>query len=154
MKVLIHDGFKWQAANRSYPTSSEFSELHLTYAGLGLQGFGDFLTVGHRFIEGGGPAYAIAIHITYIDPAQDNVMFVRHFLSDSQNTPTNPAGKFAEAVAKLVQAVDQPASLILQTAAIDEFRGFHEAGHYPGLGYVKKLSIKHHLELMAHFLGH
>ncbi len=32
---------------------------------------------------------------------------------------------------------------------MQEFRVLHETGHFPGLGYVKKLSIRHHLETLA-----
>ena len=65
-RILIRDGFEWRPANRDYPAVEEFSDLHVTYQMEGMTGFGDFLMVGHRFVEGGGPAYAIAIHLTYI----------------------------------------------------------------------------------------
>ena len=128
-RTLVRDGFKLQVANRDYPATEFYSDLHVTYQLEGMDGgFGDFLTVGDHYREGGGPAYAVAIHITFIDPSQDNGMYIHHFLSDSQNTPTNPAGKFAEAVAKLITAVDAENSPILETAAVAEFREFHKIG--------------------------
>lgn len=131
-----------------------FSDLHITYAMENMdRGFGDFLTVGDQYRDGGGPAYAVAIHLTYIDPSKDEQMFIHHFLSDSQNTPTNPAGKFREAVAKLIAAVDALNSPILKSNAVAEFRRFHDTGHFPGLGYVKKLSMQHHIETLADFLN-
>jgi hypothetical protein len=27
----------------------------------------------------------------------------------------------------------------------------HADGHFPGLGYVKKLSMSHHIETLAHY---
>ena len=67
-----------------------------------MSGFGDFLIVGDEYSESGGPAYTIAIHLTYIDFDQDEAMHVRHFLSDRQDTPKDPGGKFSEALTKLV----------------------------------------------------
>lgn len=147
-RVLIRDGFV-QMKNADYDRVDPFSDLHVTYPELGMQGYGDFLTVGDRFTEGGGPAYAVAIHLTYIDPNQDDEMFVYHFKSDSNETPTDPGQKFIEALSKLIAALDSGASNLSETSAIGEFRRLHQARHFPGLGYVKKLSIRHHLETLA-----
>src|SRR3546814_6797061 len=76
----------------------EFSDLHVTYGDHGMAGFGDFLIVGDVYSEGGGPAYAVAIHLTFIDPDKDDVMYIYHFVSDTKDTPTDPAGKFAQAL--------------------------------------------------------
>ena len=116
-----------------------------------MDGYGDFLIVGNDYSESGGPAYTVAIHITFIDPDNDDAMFIHHFISDRQDTPTDPAGKFAEAVNKLVAEVELPNSHILKTSAINEFIDLHKRGHYPGLGYVKKLSMKHHIETIADY---
>lgn len=131
----------------------EFSDLHVTYDDLGMNGFGDFLIVGDVYSEGGGPAYAVAIHLTFIDPDKDDVMYIYHFVSDTKDTPTDPAGKFGQALAKLIKTLDSGTSKLLETEAIKEFRGLHEKGHFPGLGYVKKLSMKHHIETLAAYLG-
>lgn len=113
-----------------------------------MQGFGDFLTVGDEYSEGGGPAYAVAIHLTFVDEDNDSSMFIRHFVSDSNLTPADPAGKFSEALGKLAKAVRKVNSKIMKTKAVLEFLDLHDRGHYPGLGYVKKLSMQHHIELM------
>lgn len=149
-RILIRDGFE-RRRSRDHPGAEFFSDLHITYVDEGVTGFGDFLIVGDGYQEGGGPAYTIAIHLTYIDPDQDDAMFVRHFLSDRQDTPKDPGGKFAEALAKLIQAIDEPNSKFVETSAITEFRDLHERGHYPGLGTAKKLSMAHHIETLAHF---
>lgn len=151
-RVLVRDGFKRQR-NADYPAMEEFSDLHVTYRDLGMAGFGDFLIVGDVYSEGGGPAYAVAIHLTFIDPDKDDVMYIYHFVSDTKDTPTDPAGKFAQALAKLINKLDSGTSHILETQAIQEFRDLHAKGHFPGLGYVKKLSMKHHIETLADFLG-
>lgn len=149
-RILVGDGFV-QTKNADYPPVESFSDLHITYREQGMDGYGDFLTVGDNYSEGGGPAYAVAIHLTFIDPDQDSAMFVYHFKSDTNDTPTDPAGKFAQALRKLIAKLDSGSSNLLETNAIREFRDLHERGHFPGLGYVKKLSIKHHLETLADF---
>jgi hypothetical protein len=151
-RVLLKDGFRRQR-NADYPPTEKFSDLHLTYEDYGMDGFGDFLIVGDDFSESGGPAYAVAIHLTYIDPDQDNEMFIYHFVSDSNATPTDPAGKFAEALEKLIDKLDEGESNLFEGTAIQEFRRLHENGHFPGLGSLKKLSMKHHIETLADFVG-
>jgi len=150
-RVIVEDGFKSQS-NRDYPPSELFSELYLVYSDLGFEAFGDFLIVGREFKETGGPAYAIAIHLTYVDPNADDVISVKHYVSDQVDTPKDPAGKFLEALDKLVEDVNSPKSLIFRTSAVEEYLSLHRAGHFPGLGYVKKLSMQHHIELMANLL--
>ncbi|WP_348679745.1 sce7725 family protein [Alcanivorax profundi] len=151
-RILVRDGFKRQR-NADYVEMEEFSDLNVTYTELGMAGFGDFLMVGDAYTEGGGPAYAVAIHLTFIDPEKDDVMYIYHFVSDTKDTPTDPAGKFGQALAKLIAKLDSGTSHILETKAIQEFRALHEKGHFPGLGYVKKLSMKHHIETLADYLG-
>jgi hypothetical protein len=154
-RILIRDRFKPRKnAEFAKIPVEEFSELHLTFqSDLGMNGFGDFLTVGDVYSEGGGPAYAVAIHLTFIDPDADEVMYIHHFVSTTNDTPTDPAGKFAQALAKLITKLNSGTSHILETEAIKEFRELHAKGHFPGLGSVKKLSMKHHIETLANYLG-
>ncbi len=149
-RILIRDGCE-RRRNRDHPETEFFSDLHLTYKDERMTGFGDFLIVGDDYSESGGPAYTIAIHLTYIDADQDEAMFVHHFLSDRQDTAADPGGKFAEALEKLITAIDAGDSKFYKTTAIDEFRELHKRSHYPGLGYLKKLSMKHHIETLALF---
>jgi hypothetical protein len=153
-RILIQDGFQRRRnADHAENSPEKFSELHVTYQDLGLSGFGDFLIVGDDYSESGGPAYAVAIHLTYIDHDNDVVMYVHHFVSTSNDTPTDPAGKFAEALQKLIDELDSGGSKLLDTSAIKEFRELHARQHFPGLGYVKKLSMKHHIETLAAHLS-
>jgi hypothetical protein len=150
IRVLVKDGFE-RKRNADYGEVDNFSDLHVTFRDMGMDGYGDFLTVGDNYSEGGGPAYAVAIHLTYIDEDQDQAMLIYHFVSDSNDTPTDPAGKFAQALAKLIARLNSGDSKLLESSAVAEFRQLHERGHFPGLGHVKKLSIKHHLETLADF---
>lgn len=148
-RVLLRDGFT-KRSNREYPPLEFFSDLHATFPEEGVSGFGDYLTVGDDYSDGGGPAYAVAIHLTFINA--DEEMHIHHFVSKTNDTPKDPAKKFAEALDKLILAVNTPHSGIVNTSAIIEFKDLHTKGHFPGLGYVKKLSMKHHIEtLMDYF---
>ena len=151
-KILIRDGFK-KRKNREHPREEFFSDLHATFQMENMQGFGDFLIVGDEYSESGGPAYAVAIHLTFIDEEQDEAMFIYHFISDRQDTPQDPAGKFLEALNKLIIKADEPTTKILATKALAEFRDLHERKHFPGLVYVKKLSMQHHIEVLADFFN-
>ena len=151
-RVLLRDGFQ-RRRNRDHPPVELFSDLNVTYQEEGMDGFGDFLIVGDDYSETGGPAYAVAIHLTFIDPDQDEAMYIYHFVSDRQDTPTDPAGKFAEALTKMIRKLDSGTSKLLETTAVKEFRDLHSKRHFPGLGYLKKLSMKHHIETLADFLG-
>ncbi len=151
-RVLVRDGFQ-RRANREHPDVEPFSDLHVTFSEEGVNGFGDFLVAGNDYIEGGGAAYTVAIHLTFVDPDRDDEMFIRHFLSDRTDTPTDPAGKFAEAVEKLVAEVRRPDTHIEKTRAVIEFMDLHAKKHFPGLGYVKKLSMQHHVETMDRYFN-
>jgi len=151
-RVLLRDGFR-RLRNADYPPVEEFSDLHVTYEDEDMNGFGDFLIVGDDYSETGGPAYAVAIHLTFIDTDKDNVMYIYHFVSTSKDTPTDPAGKFGQALQKLVNKLDSGRSKLFEGSAIKEFRELHAQGHFPGLGYVKKLSMKHHIETFDKFFS-
>jgi hypothetical protein len=151
-RILVRDGFK-RRRNADHPILEEFSDLHVTFGDEGMNGFGDFLTVGDDYTEGGGPAYAVAIHLTFIDPDKDDAMFIYHFVSTTKDTPTDPAGKFGEALTKLIAKLDSGTSKLIESSAIKEFRELHAKGHFPGLGYVKKLSMKHHIETLASYFS-
>lgn len=152
-RILVRDGFRLQKKNSNYPPTEHFSDLHITYPDEEMDGFGDFLIVGDEFRESGGPAYAVAIHLTYIDHDKDEDMFIHHFISNQTDSPTNPGGKFIEALNKLVDEINKPNSKIFKSKAINEYLRLFEHKHYPGLGYVKKLSMQHHIELLADFLN-
>ncbi|MEH0018244.1 MAG: sce7725 family protein [Desulfobacter sp.] len=148
-RILLRDGFK-KRRNVDYPDDEHFSDLHATYPDEGMDGFGDYLTVGNQYSETGGPAYAVAVHLTYLDEDED--MRIKHFISNRTDTPTDPAGKFLEALEKLISAGDDPLAEIFESSAYAEFKELYRKEHFPGLGYVKKLSMKHHIELIADYL--
>lgn len=149
--VRLVDGFKVEPRNVDYRDKDLFSENHLTYSSDGYDGFGDFLTIGDNYSETGGPARAVAIHITYIDESELGRMYCQHFLSDTNDSPDDPGNKFLEAVGKLDRTVSSSPKFLI-APAIEEFIRFYKERHFPGLGYVKKLSMLHHLFLLDSFV--
>lgn len=147
-KVWIADGFQLQPRNANYPEDELFSEIHLTYEREGYVGFGDFLTVGRQFLPGGGPAHAVVIHLTYERHAPRPI-WIRHFVSDTTTVPPyETAPKFLQALRKLVRFIDGRREEFAFSQTCDEFRTLHRQGRSPGLGKVKELSMRHHIELM------
>jgi len=149
-KVLLEDKFKPQVKNADYLRTPDefFSDDHLYYEDDGFIGFGDYLTIGDDYAESGWLPYAIAIHLTY--KKENNEIWIRHFVSDSNSDTTDVAGKFGEALEKLIEFIDMQG---ITTGASNEFRALHLSSHYPGLGSVKKLSIKNHIELVHDLLN-
>lgn len=148
-KITLTDSFNVQRRNVDYSSVTEefFSDEHLFYEDENFVGFSDFLTIGKGYSDSGFLPYAVAIHITYKD---DNGEFwIRHFVSDRNEDTTDVAGKFGEALQKLIEFIDERN---ITTAASNSFRMLFEKGDYPGLGTLKKLSILHHLELVHNYL--
>lgn len=151
-RTLVGDGFT-QRNNADYLPIEPFSDLNTRFRQEGYNGFGDFLIMPDSYSEGGGPAYAVAVHITFIDPDRNNALFVRHFVSRTRDTQDDPAGKFQEALDLLAEEIERPDTKLLRTDALNEFLELQRVERFRGLGYSKKLSMKHHIELMANHLA-
>ncbi|MCM1267974.1 MAG: sce7725 family protein [Bacteroidales bacterium] len=148
-RVLLANKFNKLDRNNDYIEVDDepFSEDHLYYQEDGYVGFADYSVVGEEYNETGFAPYAVAIHIVYFD--KDNSLRIKHFVSDSNDDISDPAGKFQEALSKLVEWNEEKQ---LDTVAMGEFEDLYNREAYPGLGTVKKLSIMHHLELMGRYL--
>ena len=150
-RVMFEDKFIKQDKNADYEDVPDefFSDDHLYFPTDGYVGFGDYSVVGDTFDEGGFAPRAVAIHIVYFD--KDDIMRVRHFVSDSNMDIKDVAGKYYEAVTKLANwYYDDHQTQV--TSALSTFINHYENGYYPGLPTIKKLSIMHHLELMSKYL--
>jgi hypothetical protein len=148
--VIMHDGFLPAERNADYLPRAEtmFSEDFLYYQDDGYAGFGDYLTIGRGWLDGGFTPRAVAIHWTY-QPEPGTPIRIRHFTSESNGDIANVGGKFLEAANKLVAFLDAHR---IHTGAADIMRRHVQQSTYPGLGIVKKLSIQNHLELVASIL--
>ncbi len=144
MKALLRDGFNRLPRNADYRGTEFFSDLYYTHQTDGYDGFGDFLTIGDYFQLNGGPAYAVALHIT---SNSNNTIEVSHFVSTSNSGPSNPGGKFGEALDALIaHHGNYP---FFNSSGMQEFEDLDISGHFPGLGKVKRYSMMHHIELVA-----
>ncbi|MFL7962818.1 sce7725 family protein [Pseudomonas kielensis] len=149
--VLFHDGFDKKTRNLDYGVESYYSNYHTQYRlHPNAIGFGDYTILGERFSEGGGPAFVVTLHFSYLDPSRLNQMYVRHFSSYSDNgSQSDPGGKFREALDLLVSYVFANPTKFINTAGWQDFVALHGTRHYPGLGVVKKISIKHHIQTLS-----
>ncbi|MEE4999184.1 sce7725 family protein [Pseudomonas alliivorans] len=149
--ILIRDGFDKKSRNLDYGAESFYSNLHQEYRSFpNAVGFGDYTILSERFTEGGGPAYVVTVHLSYLDPSRANQMYVRHFSSYSDNdSQADPGGKFREALGLLNLHVVNSQTNFVFTIGMQEFINLHRTGHFPGLGVVKKISIKHHIETLS-----
>ena len=147
-KVLTEDNFKKRPRNSDYKKNEDefFSEDHL-YCDGEYEGFSDYSIIGEEYSESGFAPYAVAIHIVYFD--EEYNLRVHHFVSDNNDDISDPAGKFYEALTRLHEWNRQHQ---LNTLAMQQFEKIYNEQSYPGLGFVKRLSIMHHLELMGMYL--
>lgn len=148
-RVILEEKFNKQDRNNDYIMMDDepFSEDHLYYKDDGYVGFADYSVVGKDYSDTGFAPYAVAIHIVYFDT--DKSLRIKHFVSDSNDDISDPAGKFQEALSKLIE---WNKDMRINTIAMKEFQNLYEREAYPGLGTVKKLSIMHHIELLGNFL--
>lgn len=151
--VELDDGFDKLSRNQDYLEEPDqfFSQEHRFYKKDGFAGFSDYSIIGSNYVDSGFAAKAVAIHIVYFDAKDD--LRVHHFVSDSNDDISNPARKFAEALKKLIawKNSSQFDKRKNQSEALDEFQKMYNTQKYSGLGVIKKLSIKHHLEIMGRF---
>jgi hypothetical protein len=148
-RILIDDKFNKQKKNADYADSDDepFSDDHLYFKEEGYKGFSDYSIIGDDYTESGFAPYAVAIHMVYFDKNMN--LRVHHFVSDTNDDYADAAGKFAEALKKLIQS---QLFKDCNTFGFNEFKKFSENAIYSGLGIVKKLSLMHHFELMSQFL--
>lgn len=147
--IRLDDLFEKKDRNSDFLdiTEHRFSEEHIHYSTEGFEGFSDYTVLASEYVEGGSTPRAVVIHLTYLNI--QNEIWIRHFTSETNDSIANVQGKFAEAAAKAVNYCRQNS---LSNSAINELETYFDTEHYPGLGTVKKLSIKNHLLVLSNFL--
>ncbi|MCG9520472.1 sce7725 family protein, partial [Providencia rettgeri] len=142
--IRLDDLFEKQQRNSDFLdiAAHKFTEEHLYYKEDGYQGFSDYTILPSDFVDGGSTPRAVVIHLTYPKSEVTNEVWISHFTSESNDSIENVQGKFAEATKKAITFCD---SLPLDNIAIDELRKYFTDKKYPGLGTVKKISIKNHV---------
>lgn len=148
--IELNDCFVSKKRNADYLEQEDelFSEAPFYYGEDGFYGFSDYTALPSEYVEGGMLPYAIAIHLAY--QKEDDQIFVHHFVSDTNLSQSDPKRKFREAAIKVERFfVDKPHT----DAVNDIIERVNDSDGYPGLGYLKKLSISNHLELMNRILS-
>lgn len=150
--IKLDDLFDKQKRNEDYLgiSAHKFSEEHLYYRSEGYDGFSDFTVLPSEFSDGGSTPRAVVIHLTYLNQEDENSIWIRHFTSDTNGVISNVQGKFAEAAKKAIKYCD---SQNISNVAIEELKQYLNEKKYPGLGIVKKISIKNHLIVANLFLS-
>ncbi len=149
MRVIIEDGFKSAERNSDYIEEEVFSDLLLRYRD-NYDGFGDYLIVGKQNPSGGGPAFAVALHYTHYSETERAIM-IKHFISDDIIGTENVQGKYFQALKKLIDFIDE---FRFEPFTIGE-KMYHEndmVRKYHNLGYPKKASMCHHIELISELI--
>lgn len=144
--IRLDDCFKSRVRNADYSLEVDelFSEEPFFYAEEGnLDGYSDYTILPSEYIEGGMLPYALVIHLSY--KKNEEQLYVHHFVSDSNENNNDIRGKFREAARKVAPFYEGKT----KTTAVEEIIAkANDSEGYPGLGYLKKLSIKNHLELI------
>lgn len=153
--VYIADAFQSQSKNSDYPECSNFnSNWHTEYKSRkNCIGFGDYTIIDTDYSESGGPAYVVALHLSYIDHNEYDAIKVMHFKSYDDKSPTQPGLKFKDALNKLIVNVTDNPTRFIDTFGLQNFKALHEKKHFPGLGQVKKNSIQHHIETIVDYMS-
>ena len=134
--IRLDNCFAEQPRNVDYLNIPEdkFTEQHRFYSDDHFYGISDYTALPKDFIDGGMLPYAVAIHMTY-EKNQDEI-YVRHFVSDTNDDQSNIQRKFFEAATKLKYFFTDRT----KTTAINELITLLDDEKYPGLGVIKKLS--------------
>lgn len=150
--VLFGDFFDKKIRNADYQERSFYSSLHTEWKSYANAiGFGDYTILSEEYSEAGGPAYVVTIHLSYVDADEFDAMYVRHFSSFNDDSPANPGGKFKSALEKVSKYIRENPGVFTKTQGLEELLSLHESP-FPGLGQVKKYSMKHHIETTCVFV--
>jgi hypothetical protein len=145
--VVISDNFPGRTRNIDYSVAVDelFGDDLLTWRGSGWAGFSDFTILPPAsFAASGGPALAIAIHLTYM---KGSAMWVRHFVSGAGTRGQN-APKWAVILPQLNTVIAANPGLFDNTKGLQAFVT-QAGGSYTNLGTSKRQQIGHHVESVA-----
>ncbi len=148
--IVLEDGYKKAKRNVDYIENPDelFDRNHITYKKRGFSGFSDYSIVGNEFEESGFAPLAIAIHIMYFGKRDE--LRIHHFISESNESISDPARKFEEAMRNLISW--EQFDIIPKTEGLNSLVDCYNIGKFPGLGVIKKYSLMHHIEMMGEYL--
>lgn len=142
------DAFHPQNTNALYGNTPDelYTEEHTFYKEEQFAGFSDFCVLPKNLQDKGMMPTTLAIHLTY--KKNDDEIWVRHFLSDTQLGRENIQRKFQETAIHVRNFYATNPT----TVAVKTLLKCLEDGHYPGLGKLKEFSVWNHLELVNRLL--
>lgn len=148
--IILEDCYRKVKRNVDYIENPDeaFSRNHIVYKKRGFVGFSDFSVVGNGFDESGFAPLAIAIHIIYFGDREE--LRIHHFVSESNESISDPARKFEEAMTHVINW--ERFSAIPKTIGLNSLVACYNNGKFPGLGVIKKYSLMHHIEMMGEYL--
>lgn len=147
-RIRLDDNFIAEKTNKGYrgQLDQKFTDIHKFYKEEGFWGISDYTTLPSAFNDGGMLPRVLAIHMTYEKNVDE--IWIHHSLSHSfDKGPENIQLKFKEA------AEDVKSFFIAKdkTSGIEGIIKLLDEKKYPGLGVLKKLSMKNHIILMNKF---
>lgn len=148
--IRFDDLFAKQERNSDFLNIQEhrFSEEHIYFEEEKFSGFSDYTALPSEFSSSGSTPRAVVIHLTYLK--ENSQIWIRHFTSFTNDSIANVQGKFAEAAEKAVNFCRTEG---LHNLAIQELEKYYDTEHYPGLGTIKKISIKNHILVVNQYLS-
>ena len=145
-RVYIKDRFDPHIRNADYPTGRQpFTSLNTRAKNKENIDFGDFSIVGDYYSDTGGLPRAVALH--HVHFAEDsNSLEISHYVSNRKEYRGEIREKTLEAIDKLVESLKhlRPSN----TRVCAEYREMYETRNPSGLGPMKGLAIRHHLEVI------
>ena len=151
--IRLDDKFVPKARNIEYVGSEDepFTDEYRYYNEEGFAGFSDYLLLPKALADGGSLPMAVVIHLTYERVHPETHVMMMHCCSTTNYDNKNVQLKFFEAAQNALARIEG----LFSGSAIEELRRCVDPASpkYPGLGVVKKISMKHHLELMNHILS-
>jgi hypothetical protein len=128
-----------------YTVQDELYQYPLRFQpGVGLA---DYPLASVHYDEHGYPQRAIALHLLY---EREGALWVHHFVSVNNDDFSNPGAKFLEALTTLKPWLAAHPDAV--TPATDELLQFAADAHFPGLGTVRKLQLRHWFAISGRWL--
>ena len=148
-RIMIRDNFNKETRNADYRPDEFFTDMNTESGNPDNIGWGDYSIVGDHYSDGpGGMAHSVAIHHVHRKVDRGDCLHVSHIV-EIGGTTADVEGKAIRAMKGLVKGLDWMSPDDTESCA--EWRELAEKEIYKGLGYLKKLSIKHHLETIMSY---
>jgi hypothetical protein len=152
--VRVSESFAPEERNADYGPPELFSEEASTFLSKGHPGFSDFTLLPKAIpkLSKGGPASAVAIHLSFINPSTNHI-WVHHYVSKTTQRALGSIGsKFLEALDKLDSDLNRNPGKYAATLGIGAFQAFHSQRKETNLATSKRHQITHHLETVHSIL--